>query len=47
MTPEHAVAKMEAGASLVQLYTGFIYYGPELIQTASDAIADWRKANGR
>lgn len=47
MTPEHAVAKMEAGASLVQLYTGFIYYGPELIQTASDAIAQWRKKNGR
>ena len=47
MTPEHAIAKMEAGASLVQLYTGFIYYGPELIQTASDAIAQWRKQNGR
>ena len=47
MTPEHAIAKMEAGASLVQIYTGFIYYGPELIQTASDAIAAWRKENGR
>ena len=41
MTPEDAVAKMEAGASLVQLYTGFIYSGPALIASA-EAIADWR-----
>jgi dihydroorotate dehydrogenase len=24
--------KLEAGASLVQLYTGFVYNGPELIR---------------
>lgn len=42
MTPEDAVAKMEAGASLVQLYTGFIYSGPALIASAAEAIADWR-----
>jgi len=29
---EHALEKIEAGASLVQLYTGLIYRGPALIQ---------------
>lgn len=29
---EDALEKLEAGASLVQLYTGFIYEGPELIR---------------
>lgn len=38
MTPEDAVAKMEAGASLVQLYTGFIYSGPALIAACAEAI---------
>jgi len=31
-TPEDAVEKLSAGASLVQLYTGFIYEGPGLIK---------------
>lgn len=31
MTPEDAKAKLQAGASLVQLYTGLIYEGPSLI----------------
>ena len=31
MTAEDAVEKMQAGADLVQLYTGFIYEGPSLI----------------
>ncbi|MDR2962714.1 MAG: quinone-dependent dihydroorotate dehydrogenase [Bacteroidales bacterium] len=31
MTPEDAVEKLEAGAALVQLYSGFIYEGPPLI----------------
>ncbi|UPQ81206.1 quinone-dependent dihydroorotate dehydrogenase [Pseudomonas knackmussii] len=35
----HAAEKIEAGASLVQLYTGFIYRGPALIRQAVDAIA--------
>jgi dihydroorotate dehydrogenase len=34
-----AAAKIEAGASLVQLYYGFIYRGPALIGEAVDAIA--------
>jgi dihydroorotate dehydrogenase len=33
-----ARAKVEAGASLVQLYTGFIYRGPELIAEARRAL---------
>ncbi len=31
-TAEDAIEKLEAGASLVQLYTGFIYEGPGLIR---------------
>ncbi len=31
MTPEDAQALLEAGASLVQLYSGFIYEGPRLV----------------
>jgi dihydroorotate dehydrogenase len=29
---DDAIEKLEAGASLVQLYTGFIYEGPALIK---------------
>lgn len=29
---EDAVEKLNAGADLIQLYTGFIYYGPQLIK---------------
>ena len=39
-TPEDAVAKIRAGASLVQLYTGFIYNGPPLVHGAAAAIRD-------
>ena len=35
----HAAEKIAAGASLVQLYSGFIYHGPALIREAVDAIA--------
>src|SRR5699024_7301986 len=30
-TADDALEKLDAGASLVQLYTGFIYKGPKLI----------------
>ena len=40
MTGSDAKAKMNAGASLVQIYTGFIYKGPDLIREAVRAIAD-------
>ncbi len=32
MTPQDAATKLKAGASLVQVYTGFIYEGPGLIK---------------
>lgn len=37
-TAQDALEKLEAGASLVQLYTGFIYEGPELINEINQAI---------
>ncbi|MCU1716283.1 quinone-dependent dihydroorotate dehydrogenase [Pseudomonas sp. 5P_3.1_Bac2] len=36
---QHAAEKIAAGASLVQVYSGFIYKGPALIRQAVDAIA--------
>lgn len=39
---KHAAEKIQAGASLVQLYTGFIYKGPSLIRESLDAIAALR-----
>ena len=35
-----ALEKLEAGASLVQLYTGFIYEGPALIREINEAVLD-------
>lgn len=35
---EDALEKLNAGASLVQLYTGFIYEGPDLIKQINKAI---------
>lgn len=35
----HAAEKIAAGASLVQIYSGFIYKGPALIRESIDAIA--------
>ena len=32
MTPNDALEMLEAGASLVQIYTGFIYHGPGLVK---------------
>ena len=38
-----AVAKLDAGASLVQLYSGFIYRGPDLVGDVARAIAERRR----
>lgn len=38
LSGEDAAAKIAAGASLVQIYTGFIYRGPALIGEALEAI---------
>lgn len=35
---EDAIEKLEAGASLIQLYTGFIYEGPALVKAINKAI---------
>ena len=39
MSGADAQAKIAAGADLVQLYTGFIYRGPELVTEAARALA--------
>ena len=39
MTPDDAARMFDAGASLVQLYTGFIYHGPALVR----AVARWAR----
>lgn len=39
LSAEDATSKMEAGARLVQLYTGLIYRGPALISDCAQAIA--------
>lgn len=38
MSAEDAVRKINAGANLVQLYTGFIYEGPSLIRTINKKL---------
>jgi len=37
-TAEDAIEKLEAGADLVQIYTGFIYEGPALVKRINQAI---------
>ena len=37
-SPADAIEKLEAGASLIQLYTGFIYSGPALVKKINKAI---------
>ena len=37
-TAEDAIEKLEAGASLIQLYTGFIYEGPALIKAINKKL---------
>jgi dihydroorotate dehydrogenase len=39
LSAEDATSKIDAGASLVQLYTGLIYRGPSLISDCAQAIA--------
>lgn len=40
---DQAAAKLEAGATLVQLYTGLIYRGPALVAESARACADWAR----
>lgn len=47
LTAEDAIEKLEAGASLVQVYTGFIYEGPAMIKKINQGILRWKKAKER
>lgn len=40
---EEALEKLQAGASLLQIYTGFIYEGPSLVKRINKAILSGRK----
>jgi dihydroorotate dehydrogenase len=42
-SPEDAIEKLEAGAKLIQLYTGFIYEGPGLIKRINQRILAQKK----
>ena len=44
---EDAVAKRDAGAELVQIYTGLIYQGPQLIKNVGEALARYTRQNQR
>jgi dihydroorotate dehydrogenase len=44
MSAQDAVAKIEAGADVVQIYTGLIYRGPDLVSEAARAIKQLRPA---
>tara|TARA_B100000767_G_scaffold241231_1_gene237602 strand:+ start:869 stop:1888 length:1020 start_codon:yes stop_codon:yes gene_type:complete len=39
-TPEDALEKLAAGASLIQLYTGFVYEGPGVVKKMNKAILE-------
>ncbi|MDC0923971.1 quinone-dependent dihydroorotate dehydrogenase [Flavobacteriaceae bacterium] len=42
MNPNDAIEKIKAGASLVQLYSGFVYSGPSLVRQINKTILDFR-----
>lgn len=46
MTPADALRMLEAGASAVQLYTGFIYGGPWIVRRMNKAILAQRAQKG-
>lgn len=42
MSDDDALAKIKAGAKLVQIYSGFIYEGPRLIASVNEKLIDYR-----
>ena len=44
---EDALEKLEAGAVLVQVYTGFIYEGPKLVKRINKAVLAKRQSDER
>jgi dihydroorotate dehydrogenase len=45
MSAADARSKLDAGADLVQIYTGLIYRGPELVAQAAQALASKASVN--
>lgn len=45
-TGADAISKLEAGATLVQVYTGFIYEGPAMVKNINKAIVKWKDKRG-
>ena len=45
-TADDAWEKIAAGASLVQLYTGFIYEGPRVAQRINQGLVDIMNSHG-
>lgn len=45
-SPETALHFLDAGADLIQIYTGLIYYGPELVKDINSAILKWLQERG-
>jgi dihydroorotate dehydrogenase len=41
MSADDAVSKIQAGADLIQIYTGLIYHGPDLVTRAAKALQQW------
>ena len=44
-TADEGLAMLDAGASLLQLYTGFIYGGPQLVRDLNRAVAERARAD--
>tara|TARA_B100000780_G_scaffold3377_1_gene2771 strand:- start:3989 stop:5023 length:1035 start_codon:yes stop_codon:yes gene_type:complete len=42
MSPNDAIDKIKAGASLIQLYSGFVYSGPSIVKKINNAILKYR-----
>ena len=47
LSAEDALGKIDAGADLVQIYTGLIYKGPDLVKQAATAIRNRYQASPR
>ena len=45
MSAQDALSKIESGANLVQIYTGLIYKGPDLVKQAATAIKNLQLRN--
>jgi dihydroorotate dehydrogenase len=45
-TAQDAWEKISAGASLIQLYTGFIYEGPKVARRINEGLAEILKREG-